>query len=88
MPQTCSECQDQNKTCSGVLIQSSSKEWNFRKLSAQLDKEQGLDSWDLACFRYPEHPAFQDLEQVTGVKYMSLHFETTDGEQLPKLLAG
>ena len=77
-----------NKTDTRVIIQSSSKNWKFRKLSAQLENEQGLYSWDLACFRYPEHPAFRNLEQVTGVKYLILDFETMDGEQLPEVLAG
>ena len=87
-PQTCVKCKDQNKTCSRILIQSSSRKWNFRRLSAQLENEQGLASWDLACFRYPEHPAFQNLEQLTKVKYMSLHFETIAREQSPNVIAG
>ena len=62
--------------------------WSFRRLSAKLENEQGLYSWDLACFRYPEHPAFQHLEQLSGVEYMDLHFETIDSEQLTEVLAG
>ena len=78
----------QKKTCSRVLIESRSKEWKFRRLSAQLENERGLYSWDLACFRYPEHPAFQELEQLTKVKYIVLNFETVNSEQLLNDLAG
>ncbi|KAL2053741.1 hypothetical protein ABVK25_006046 [Lepraria finkii] len=40
--------------------------------------KKGLASWDLACFRHPEHPGFKDLEKLSKIKYMSLHFETLD----------
>ena len=48
-----------------------------RKLIAQQEGHQGLHTWNLGCFRYPEHPDFKKLETLK-VKYLSLHFDTPD----------
>ena len=78
----------QKKTCSSVVIESRSKKLNRLRLSAHQQNEQGLNSWDLACFRYPEHPAFQQLVQLTKVTYMILDFETVESKQLLNDLGG
>ncbi|KAL8719955.1 MAG: hypothetical protein Q9225_003103 [Loekoesia sp. 1 TL-2023] len=55
---------------------------SFRRLRAEQNSEQGLNSWDLAFFRHPEHPRFRDLEKLCKVKYMSLHFVDQESQCL------
>lgn len=78
-PQLCQNCRTQKRPCSRILIQSHSKKFTIRKLSAEQENEQGLRGWNLGCFRYPEHPGFKKLE-LLKIKYLSLHFDTLDGE--------
>lgn len=85
-PDKCETCRQQRIQCSRLLIRSSlrsftSKYKNFqiRRLCAQQNNEQGLHSWNLACFKHPEHPAFKGLE-LLHIKYLSLHFDTPKGE--------
>lgn len=79
--QQCQRCRKEKTQCSRILIRSTSKKFSskftVRRLCAQQKNEQGLDSWNLGCFRYPEHPGFKSLELLSA-KYLSLHFDTPD----------
>lgn len=77
--ESCPNCRTQKRPCSRILIQSHSKKFCIRKLSAEQEKEQGLRGWNLGCFRYPGHPGFKKLP-VLKIKYLSLHFDTLDSE--------
>ena len=84
--QPCESCRKQRSQCSRILIRSTAKKFTsitskftIRRLCAQQKNEQGLDGWNLGCFRYPEHPEFKNLE-LLSIKYLSLHFETLDSE--------
>ena len=71
--QSCVECVNRHRECSRILIKSSRK-LSIKKLCAEQESDQGLNSWDLACFRHPGHPRFEKLETLKGIKYLSLHF--------------
>ena len=81
--QGCGSCRNKKTSCSRILISSKSKKLIIRRLWARHDHEKGLESWDLACFRYPEHPNFKDLEVLRKAKYLSVHFTTLPGKRVP-----
>ncbi|CAF9934762.1 MAG: hypothetical protein ALECFALPRED_006079 [Alectoria fallacina] len=60
-----------------IFLKPQSCKLNIRKFCAEQENEQGLRSWNLGCFRYPEHPDFKKLE-LLRIKYLSLHFDTPD----------
>ena len=78
--QSCVSCRSQKTECSRILIKSKAKNFGIRRLCAEREKVQGLASWNLGCFRYPEHPGFKKLEVLSNVKYLSLHFDTVESE--------
>ena len=89
-PQPCERCRQQKTPCYRYLIRSTSKslvskfpKLTIRRLCAQHKDERGLNSWNLGCFRYPEHPEFKNLE-VLSIKYLSLHFDTFHREYTQK----
>lgn len=61
-------------------METKSKTIDLRRSSASQASGKGLYTWDLARFRIPRHPEFKDVEIVVKVKYMTLKFETLDGE--------
>ena len=71
--QSCVECVNRHRECSRILIKSS-RRLSLKKLCAEQESDQGLNSWDLACFRHPGHPRFEKLETLNRIKYLSLHF--------------
>lgn len=41
----------------------------------------GLHDWDVACFRYPRHPEYDNLN-ISKKDYLCLDFATTLGKRL------
>ena len=77
--QDCGSCRNKKIPCSRILISSKSKKLVIRRLCA---REGSLEGWDLACFRYPEHPSFKDSEVLRKAKYLSVHFTTLPGKHV------
>lgn len=44
-----------------------------------------LPSWNLAVFRYPEHPEFGKVKPAKQTKYLVLEFSTIAGELFKRL---
>ena len=53
---------------------------NFSVSSSTETDANGLPSWNLAVFRYPEHPDINKVKPVKGTKYLVLQFPTVEGE--------
>ena len=85
--QDCEPCRSQRNSCSRILIRNKSRKLVIRRLYPKHDHENGLESWDLACFRYPPHPNFENLEELSRVKYLSMHFETHLSKHVPTHLS-
>ncbi|KAK0515699.1 hypothetical protein JMJ35_001733 [Cladonia borealis] len=49
---------------------------NFSVSSSTETDANGLPSWNLAVFRYPEHPNVTKVKPVKGTKYLVLQFPT------------
>ena len=77
--QWCSNCRNAKESCSRILLKSNSNKFVLRRLCAEQEEEQGLLSWDLARFKYPAHPDLKKSELV-HIQYLSLHFESIEGE--------
>lgn len=75
---TC-ECRDPSKACCRVVIEST-KKLAFKRLSAQKEAVDGLNTWDLAQFRLPRHQGFVNLESLSNLKYICLRFRTVQGK--------
>ncbi|KAI4166587.1 MAG: hypothetical protein LQ343_007923 [Gyalolechia ehrenbergii] len=68
-------CRNGRRPCSTtVLASKTSKGLRIRRFCTPETSEQGLARWDLALFRYPQHPKFKDLEVLQKVKYLRLDF--------------
>ena len=76
-PELC-QCRNPKKACRRVILGGTagvSKNLDIRRHRAEQEAEQGLFSWDLARFRWPQHSEFKKLE-VINKKYICLDFPT------------
>ena len=80
-PKGC-DCRKHPKNeCPVVFLKSKAKYLKIRRFYSQHDSENGLDTWDLACFRMPRHPQFAKVEVVPKVKHLRLEFLNVEGER-------
>ncbi|KAL8825812.1 MAG: hypothetical protein Q9170_007647 [Blastenia crenularia] len=68
------DCRNNKKPCSSTVLASEKKELKIRRYCNLEASDQGLASWDLALFRYPQHPKYKDIEILPKVKYLRLDF--------------
>ena len=66
-----------------MVIESTAKTIDFRRLCALDDRNEGLNTWDLARLGLPRHPDFKDLEPLTKTKYICLEFMGTERQSRP-----
>ena len=66
-------CRKSPNSCSRIVLSSKKKKIKLRKLSASEPGPQGLHSWDLALFRIPRHPGYNDIK-IVEKKYLCLDF--------------
>jgi len=71
-------CKKAKKPCTRAVIDSKTKALRVQRFSA----EQGLYSWDLAQFRYPQRPDFKNPKIVDKMKWVDLDFPTVAGKQV------
>ena len=63
-----------------MILESKKKKINLRRYHASQKSGKGLYTWDLARFRSPRHPEYDDVEILAKVKYLTLTFETVERE--------
>lgn len=69
------DCRNAKKPCSTTILTSEKgKGLKIRRYCTPESSDQGLAKWDLALFRYPQHPKFESLEILPKVKYLRLDF--------------
>ena len=69
------------KECQVAIVKSNTKYMQIRRYCTRDSTESDLDAWDLARFRMPRHPGFDEVELVPKVEYLRLQFHGNDGEQ-------
>ncbi|KAI4156687.1 MAG: hypothetical protein L6R39_001053, partial [Caloplaca ligustica] len=75
-PERCYCRQNSRKPCQIAIIETKSKTIDLRRFQAAQAAEKGLHTWDLARFRIPRHPQFNELDVVKKVEYMTLKFDS------------
>ncbi|KAL8932957.1 MAG: hypothetical protein Q9216_006595 [Gyalolechia sp. 2 TL-2023] len=71
-------CRNRKNPCSTTVLASKSRKGlRVRRYCTLGTSDQGLAKWDLALFRYPQHPKFNDLEVLQKVKYLRLDFASS-----------
>ena len=80
-PRSCG-CRNPKKHCNRIVFESK-KPFAIRSLTADQEGDQGLDSWDLSVFRYPQ-PA-EKLRKTSvneKVKTLELQFSDEEGKRV------
>ncbi|KAL8644728.1 MAG: hypothetical protein Q9226_007618, partial [Calogaya cf. arnoldii] len=78
-PERCYCRQNSRKPCRTVIIVTKDKTIDLRRFHASQESGKGLYTWDLARFRIPRHPQYNDVEVVKKVEYLTLEFDTVEG---------
>lgn len=69
------DCRNAKRPCSTTILTNENKKgMKIRRYCTPETSDQGLTKWDLAVFRYPQHPKFKDLEVLQKIKYLRLDF--------------
>ncbi|KAL9594284.1 MAG: hypothetical protein Q9219_007111 [cf. Caloplaca sp. 3 TL-2023] len=72
------DCRNGKRPCSVTVLANRKKGLKIRRYTTREQADQGLTTWDLALFRYPQHPRFKELEVIPKVNYLRLDFATPE----------
>ncbi|KAI4268225.1 MAG: hypothetical protein LQ337_007965 [Flavoplaca oasis] len=79
-PEKCHCRENSKKPCRTVVIVTKGT-INLRRFSAASQESgKGLYTWDLARFRIPRHPQYNDVEVVKKVQFLTLDFATVEAK--------
>ncbi|KAL8976247.1 MAG: hypothetical protein Q9205_007705 [Flavoplaca limonia] len=82
-PEKCHCRENSKKPCRTVVIVTNDKgrTIDLRRFSAASQESgKGLYTWDLARFRMPRHPQYDDVEVVKKVQFLTLDFATVEAK--------
>ncbi|KAL6716586.1 hypothetical protein ACLMJK_006153 [Lecanora helva] len=74
-------CRKLQNSCRRVVLAGTpglAKTIDIRRHRADQEFEKGLNSWDLARLRYPQHAKFKNLELLKKKEYFCLDFSSTE----------
>ncbi|KAL8882632.1 MAG: hypothetical protein Q9192_007549 [Flavoplaca navasiana] len=80
-PEKCHCRENSKKPCQTVVIVAKGRTIDLRRFSAASQESgKGLYTWDLARFRIPRHPQYDDVEVVKKVQFLTLEFATVEAK--------